>query len=139
MSAYVISDATINLIAGIYAQKCMYISDDEMRLNEAQRAAQILIDENYRSVNHRYREEGEPHKQTFNAKWLGAFEKFSAVELLKACGCFCYQACETEDFEKSDAFNIVIQVRCRIEDKLPGYEAAPWGIESHDKRLVGIA
>lgn len=52
----------------------------------------------------------------------------TAVEVLKACDCYDYQSCETDDYHETTAAKLVDRIRKSAIGKLPGYEDAPWGI-----------
>jgi hypothetical protein len=54
---------------------------------------------------------------------------FSPVVLLKAIDCYEYQSCEHPQWRTSDARAICAALRHRLIGELPGYSAAPWGIE----------
>jgi hypothetical protein len=58
------------------------------------------------------------------------------VWIIKACDCYDYQACETDDYEQSIAHAIVSEIRAKAVHSFLEYEAAPWGItrESFKKR-----
>lgn len=117
MSAFIVSDNHILSLVSA-AQKWMDIPDPQMIVD-------ILIAENYRSVNHRYRNErGEPHRIVYKRVPL-----LSPVVIIKACNCYDYQACETNDYKKSGAAAFIDNIRDLAITKLPGYEEAPWGID----------
>jgi hypothetical protein len=89
-----------------------------------QEIGQKLVDENYRSVNHRYGENERPHE--FKMEYL---PRFSAVQIIKACDCYNYQTCETPDWKETEAYAISQALRERAIDLLPGYDEAEWAIE----------
>ena len=49
------------------------------------------------------------------------------IQLIKAVKCFMYQACETDDWEQSEAFAFCQGLISKYICKLPGYDAAEWG------------
>ena len=55
-------------------------------------------------------------------------KKLSLVEGLKAIDCYEYQACEHDGWEKSKAKAFCAALRKALIYKLPGYDAAAWGI-----------
>ena len=57
------------------------------------------------------------------------FVEFSAVEVIKACHCFAYQSCEVSDWAGSWAKAACEAIESHAVRKLPGYQAAPWGID----------
>lgn len=54
--------------------------------------------------------------------------ELSPVQMLKLLDCFDYQACEVDDYERSDARRQVQAVRRNVIASMPGYDAAAWGI-----------
>lgn len=52
----------------------------------------------------------------------------SAVQIIKACNCYAYQACEHSAWESSFAKQLVDAIRCVAISNLPGYEMAAWGV-----------
>jgi hypothetical protein len=46
----------------------------------------------------------------------------------KAIACYEYQACECADWEQSEAVQFCDALRRKMIARLPGYEAAPWGV-----------
>jgi len=85
---------------------------------------QALVDQNYRSVNHRYHEDAEPYQ----FRWRPFLPRLSPVEIIKACNCYRYQSCETPDFKETEAYAIMTALRERAIIHLPGYEEAAWEI-----------
>ena len=51
-----------------------------------------------------------------------------ALQALKACDCYDYQAGETPDYNSTPAHDIISQIRQFAIMALPGYEAAAWEI-----------
>lgn len=94
-----------------------------------QQMGQLLIRENVRSLQARYSdymavEEGQAYVCDYQFKP----KQLSAVELLKACDCYDYQSCETDDYHSTTAAKLVDRIRKSAIGNLPGYEAAPWSI-----------
>ena len=130
MSAFVVSDKHINSMLtwanrkmdGISYGGRIYSFKDTEHL---QLMAQEMLNENYRSVNFRYAHYGytEPHEITFK------FERgCDAVQIIKACHCFNYQCCETEDWDQSFAYRINEYILSSATRFLPGYDDAQWEI-----------
>lgn len=87
------------------------------------RIGQILVDENTRSVNYRYRETKQAEKfQLVNTP------EITPVAAIKACDGYIYQACETPDFYDTEARAIVKTLRERAIKRLDGYSDASWHI-----------
>jgi hypothetical protein len=103
----------------------------------------VLLAENERSINARYPDtinnpENMPGK--IGEDLLGYkfryFEPFihmahtqKCVWVIKNCHCFDYQACETDDYDRSIAKRIIGTIEAEAINALPGYDKAPWGID----------
>jgi len=85
---------------------------------------QILVDQNFRSVNCRYGEEYEAEKFVNKPN----MRPRTPVEVIKLCDCYHYQSCETGDYYESEAWAIVNAIRERAIHNLPGYAEAEWTI-----------
>lgn len=136
MSAYVVNDETITVIAGglvEYGIECRGVQFDTMQLifvNERIKPiGQWLLDQNYRSVNYRYREENEVPE--FDPVRVGSVD---AGTLLGCIECYEYQACETDDYETSEIHLALVRLKDAMLKRfiqVQGYEI-PWGYESED-------
>jgi hypothetical protein len=91
----------------------------------------ILLTENERSVGHRYGDDDDLPGSGEGAYQFRRFEPFlmmpvgkQALTVLKACDCFDYQACETDDYEASLAYRIIDAIRGAAIRRLSGYEGA---------------
>jgi hypothetical protein len=51
------------------------------------------------------------------------------VVLIKAIHCYEYQSCEHDEWEKSKAADYCTALESMLVHELPGYDAAPWGID----------
>lgn len=127
MSAWICSDLHINTLAAFAkAHDIRVYYNGGFIDNEPQRIAAILYTANVESVNQRY--EADDDSSTFTYAPVNV-TKIKPVVIIKACHCFDYQACEVDNYESTVAYFIIqaiIGAACRI---LPGYEAAPWGID----------
>jgi hypothetical protein len=104
----------------------------------------ILLAENERSVLHRYPDCTEADMPgTIGQEAIGyAFKTWGqafrlphdklCIWIIKACDCFDYQACETDDYEQSLAFKIITAIRSRAWHSMQAYDAAPWGIDKDE-------
>lgn len=92
----------------------------------------MLWEENARSVNARY----EPtlaaelvgNVVPLPRRWLPSYARLTPVEVLKACACYDYQACETDDYRDTVAFALVELIRGHAISLLPGYDDAAWEV-----------
>ena len=134
MSAYMVSDNQIDAMAGyMIRERIRYFVNDawvDVTASNAEEIGQILVDENYRSVSARYSGNTEeyfgkaPHYKFKRRNVLP-----DAITMLKACNCYDYQACETNNWKESVAFKIVEAIKEHAIRRLPGYDDAPWGID----------
>ena len=83
---------------------------------------QILWDENFRSVNHRYDSSDKAERYTFRSLI------HKPAQIIKACHCYDYQACETDDYEFTLAHRIIEAIIESAAHKVEGYEAAAWAL-----------
>ena len=125
MSAFIVSDNHINALVQALEQwsRASYIKINTAMLN---RAAQTLLNENYRSFNARYPKETE---EAPTIRYTRRITPYIQAEIFKACDCYEYQACETDDYEKTEAAKWIEKIRHVTARSLPGYDTAPWGID----------
>lgn len=95
----------------------------------AETVGQVLLDENVRSVNHRYNED-EMHVYEHATP---ADNRWTPVEILSAINCYAYQACETPEWNTSEANAIIEALRNTLIHTLPGYSDGPWEITPEAK------
>jgi hypothetical protein len=134
MSAYMVGydhiDALLSFASTPRHGSTSYYVPDEgqtyITTANATEIGRILLRENERSINARYPDQidmvDEPAENYVFKSWPAPL---SAVSILKACSCFDYQACETDDYDKSLAWTIINAIRARAISRLPGYEDAP--------------
>jgi len=141
MSAWVCSERHINLIASYAAAHQLVVTWRDETIACAvsqQRVVTVLMEENHRSVNHRYSED-DHEAITFEA----LVTSVTPVFMLKQLACYDYQACECDDYDATLAKAIVeacIAEVCRragrTVEQMRGarncgnaeWQAAPWGI-----------
>lgn len=134
MSAFIVSDFHINVLvswaAGRHGSDAVsyYWNGDRhyVRSNPKGVAAELYA-ENVRSVNARYNEDSMETGFKYEALPMG-YLNISAVQILKACNCYEYQACETDNWVKSEAHAIIEGIRDAAIHALPGYDDADWEI-----------
>ena len=138
MSAYIVTDETISgmmqaIERRIYHHSPYYYwnGDSHYFRQEPAEIAQKLVDENYRSVNGRYDEETQAHAFQFQV-----VRELTPLEIIKLCNCYRYQACETDDWEQTEAYVIMNELRDMAIMALPGYEEAPWGLYFKSKEVA---
>ena len=128
MSAFIVSDSHINALVRYASRHKVGVSYGAtvMRLNafsNEQAVAQILLDENVKSVNYRYSESETPQIDYDRGAPI-----LSAIQAIKAAQCLRYQSCEHSDFEESIAFKLIEAIISDAIPRLEGYESASWAI-----------
>lgn len=149
MSAFLVSDAHINVLITFAKTQGLVLPspsspDTSHAIYNDEIATQFgraLLAENMRSLTYRY---GDNHGFT---KPLGGDEAYlnryryrydprglvpkpgTAIAIIKATHCFDYQSCETPDYAKTWAAELMRLIRDAACHDLPGYESAPWGFE----------
>ena len=91
----------------------------------ATRIGQMLWDENYLSVNHRY--DKEQQSQIYEFSWYKG--KLESLQILKAINCYEYQTCEHLGWEDSEAYAFCDALRRLAIYHLPRYNKMIWEIE----------
>jgi hypothetical protein len=91
----------------------------------------MLWAENVKSLRHRYPMDCDTHR-AFDAQVSGySFTEYVGVKP-GPIGCLAdfydFQACEHPTWRDSDAFFAVAELRLQLVRRLPGAEAAPWGV-----------
>lgn len=128
MSAYIVNDETISVIVkGFVEYGVDYTANDyhSDRKGKFHNIGQSLLNQNYKSVNYRYRESTNPH--SFQYTNIDINEGM----LIGCIDCYEYQACETPDFFNSTIHTCLLSLKQAIIEKLikeKGQEI-PWGYE----------
>jgi hypothetical protein len=135
MSAFIVSNEHINaLVSYMVTKQISYWNEQERvpvtRFN-AEEVGRILLNENVRSVNHRYHGEIEEDEKNASCAYTFRYRPMpiSAVQIIKAVHCLDYQSCETDDWETTLAYKICQRILSTACCNLPGYEQAKWGID----------
>lgn len=150
MSAFVVSHMHINALLTFADNKRMrdqlgwYVDRGTSQLSWTE-LGRILLAENERSVCHRYPDCTETDKPgtigeeaigyTFKT-WGQAFtlqHDTLCVWIIKACDCYDYQACETDNYDQSIAYQIIRAIRAKATRSLLAYDKAPWGIDKDER------
>ena len=109
MSAFIVDDGVIDVII-TYGWP-----DIKNRFGQQANAGQILVNENYRSVNARYNRHDTPHKYVYQIRLM------DKLAVLRACQLYDYQACETKDYYLSEAAHLIRSVQYRAISSFDGY------------------
>jgi hypothetical protein len=102
----------------------------------------MLAQQNIRSLHTRY--PGDAHEM-YEAGLPNGYKPRPStfrdpVVLLKACACYAYQSCESDDWDETPAADYISRLRAALlkllglgadadEANLSGYDSAPWGLE----------
>lgn len=157
MSAYIVDDKVIDYVLTAFVEYsrpyspsiCLPIFGEgeagykTFDLNvEADRNAlgQMIVDENYASVNYRYREDDKPHRYKFrqHRAVLAANNRLPViVQAIKSIDNIDYQSCEHPGWRQSMAREALVCMKDRLAARLPGYDNADWGAPDHLPDGVG--
>lgn len=137
MSAFMVSNEHINALVTTALENrdfSYYYEGERHYLSskaDANLTGKMLLAENLRSINERYGEsEGlDNYSFEYSLEW-------TPIEIIKSCHCYSYQACETDDYEESKAHAFIKGLISAMTHILPGYDAAPWGID--EKKSNGV-
>lgn len=130
MSAYLVPDFHINAIVswagsrnGINTATYYWAGKRRDIRNDEARIASVLFAQNVRSVNYRYREAEPAH----GFKFKRVVNVLNPIDVIKGCHGYAYQACETDDWEQTEAFAIIMGIERAAIQALPGYdESRAW-------------
>ena len=85
----------------------------------------MLWAENARSIRYRYEDAGDMLFSIDDYAFTPIPEgHFTVVDVFQAISCFDYQACETPDWEQSEAWRFCNALRDKMIRRLPGYDTA---------------
>lgn len=149
MSAWTVSSGHIDVLVHAMAQYGVVPPD--LGAAGFRELGQRLWHENYKSVNHRYREDTPTPRYELRTTEA----TLDPVVVLKAASCFDYQSCEHPGWPDSEAHDLVSALRTAILEQhpdlgeevtgpfgethryetLPAYERAPWGVETLEQAI----
>jgi len=145
MSAFIVSDYHINVLVswaanqhGLNAVSYYWQGARRYVRDDAKRVANVLYAENVRSVNARCSEHEDPSNFHYQPVALG-YAHSTPVQIIKACHCYEYQACETDDWGDSEACAIIDGIKKSAVRILPGYDEADWELNEPRKEAAWIA
>jgi len=130
MSAFTVTNTHINALVRYASRKQLSVpyGHPSVRLNVSeheQEVAQLLLDENIKSVNYRYSE-----KESGYIEYDRGAPILSAIQAIKAAQCLRYQSCEHPEYEGSIAQLLVEAIISDAIPRLEGYNDAQWAIHS---------
>ena len=127
MSAWIVSRHHIDqLVAGAIRLGIIEQSD-------SLKVGRMLTNANKKSIRARYGWDDEGAARVKTYWYTRPYVLLSDVSLYKQVGCYDYQTCEFDGYEKSRAHAFVRKVERALAErgvtnKSEGYEAAPWGV-----------
>jgi hypothetical protein len=136
MSAYIVDHDHVDaLLSYAIEHDVRYVVPDTsalvaITLQTASEIGRILLDENERSVRHRYPDcdvnelPGTIGQNAASYKFRG-WPARAPLTILKACDGYDYQACETDDYRHSLAREIIDSIRGYAIRRPPGYADGP--------------
>ena len=129
MSAFLCSNDHLNGLIAFAIRYGHTIAKDGPRI------LRMLASENMRSLQARYSDVTEEGTMSLAFTFYGNTEllNLSPTAAIKLCDCYDYQACETDDYNATDAAAFVRHVRSlarKAGGKTEGaeYDAAQWGL-----------
>lgn len=109
MSAFVVADKDIQMIVG-YAARMKTGNWPFKSCEDLDSICSLLLNENIKSVNYRYREEEEEQTLKYDSKW--SYSKLiSHASAVKAVRYYQYQACEHPEWESSEAKRLTDEIK----------------------------
>lgn len=125
MSAYIEEPAHINVVVSYFTSRVTgnglwhEFSDgyNYMTPQNAHEVADLLYNQNVRSVNHRYNEL--TGNEGYNFEYIeGVRERYSIAEIGKALDGLEYQSCETDDYHQTAAYQVLHEMRKALLSQL---------------------
>lgn len=135
MSAFIVTNDHINALVTAHLASANELHS--MSQTEKNSIGQMLLNENFRSVNTRYCEATQVPSFVFTPVYsyiprrsggLATRVELTPVALLKLLDSYEYQSCETNDFETTDAYKFCKSLRNMLISQLSNYEDSPWTI-----------
>ena len=126
MSAFMVDNDLIDLLVSAAGGKLSWYHNDVWHYaTDPTEVGRMLLAENRRSIDYRYSEHEPVPDYTFR-RVTGIGEAISDAQVAQAIFCFDYQACETPDWETSEAYAFCQALKDQLLRELPGYRDALW-------------
>jgi hypothetical protein len=87
----------------------------------------LLYDENVRSLHARYRDGAKEMIGDGGYRYEDV-NRPNPLDALKLCNGYSYQACESDDWDRTLAHAAIGTIKESLVRALPGYDEAPWGL-----------
>ena len=108
MSAFIVSEKHINTLVTWASKNGIVCKGCPVKGHE-QGFATMLYRQNVRSVNYRYNEDTPFYGIRYEPTKVEAIKE--NLQIVKACNCYDYQACETDNYDKTLAALLVEKIR----------------------------
>lgn len=127
MTAYIVDNKCIDIL--VFAIVDKYEIDVDVpaahgimvNLNQMRdQVGQALVDENYRSVNHRYAEDTIPHTYVY----MEPDHKLDNRDILDAIDEYEYQSCETKEWQATDQYQWLLKIQSAMLKRYVDQERA---------------
>jgi hypothetical protein len=144
MSAYMCSERQLTILAAYAVKHCQHALSYEMRREvdgnfelapggynrTIGRVFAMLVSENLASLAYRYPSDksGEATFDAYKVDRKALDERLPAIQVIKLCHHYAYQACEHPGWKDSEACRLVKAIESHAVPTLPGYDDAPWGL-----------
>ena len=127
MSAYIVSRKHINTLGdrgGLTTERIFFVLQDVVVVQfedegDLQAMAEMLLKQNIISVSYLYKTD-QPDDEKI--KYKNLLLDYSAIDILRICECYDYQACETPDYESTYAASIIRAIRTAAILSLPEWD-----------------
>jgi hypothetical protein len=136
MSAFLCSNDLIDLLVSCYFNDPrdsthLYLKykgiHNATEKNAPQLVRDALIDENWRSIQHRYKDAEDLCGEDYRKLKKTMFKRIVLLPqpgvIAKASACLAYQSCEHNSWESSPAFKVLQELNKQLLRNLPGYES----------------
>ena len=127
--------ANIRAFSGSYGAQAALVPN---QLNPEE-VGQMLWDENIRSIESRYPDTraskdypGAPCGDSlrYSEHRVPPGATFTVPQVIMTAKCFAYQSCETDDWERSEAYSYIEELKSLAVESLAGDEGTEWGAPS---------
>jgi len=136
MSAFIVNKKHIDYIMTAYQNSENQYSNNSDKPNytnaQAEQDGQMLWNENFLSVNVRYNETD--HAPVYKFERIN--EKINYLQALNFVHCLDYQACETNDYNESKAYKLLLKMAWNLTCMIPKYDGLQW--EYRESEKIGV-
>ena len=125
MSAWIVSKHHIDVLVDGAVRLGVIYPEDRLIVGR------MLTNANKKSIRTRYGYDDEGAARVKTYRYSPSGHPISDVALYKQVGCYDYQTCEFDGYEKSEAYKFVHKMQdalAPIGYLSPGYDEAPWGV-----------